>query len=487
MSVAGLTGVELDADANVVRAELRIAELADSVLYRDSFLRGETVYVDRRYGGRFEDGPMSARPMGRRGGRVVRHAPGQRLRVDRRRQYQSGGAVDGRAVRSVLQARARLLDYAREGSILDVSGGSVAYRAGFVQTTRLVGADGRIYGLHEAQPDMVFVGFADDGVVVQERWGREERYRSLRVGGSRSFEAAYTEGRAAGAITLLAGQAMVLDGELRGGVVTGERQAREGLAAQRGTLTVGAQGNTNRSWIPHDIVISQDAPTLAEDLSNLEDFYVPPIVESDFAFPLVKTLHLDQDMLNESGFGAYNFHFFRDFEVAEGATFDAGAGAQVLLDANTALDLVNEGNIVIAGTIRAAGGAVNMRGGLNTVTLGGRAPSTCAASGSPACRRARPPSTAGRSRSTRPASSRPRERGWTSRAACRCSRSTYRKRSRSAMPAPSPCGASTRRRSPPSTFRPMPRARAAACCWRPKGPCRSAARRRRGRRRAATR
>ncbi|WP_375595219.1 filamentous hemagglutinin family protein [Algihabitans albus] len=368
LSVAGLTGVELDADANVVRAELRIAELADSVLYRDSFLRGETVYVDRRYGGRFEDGPMTGV---RWGGEEGEWFGTPLANVSEWIGVGNTTLAELSSVGGTIRLRSGGLLIAREGSILDVSGGSVAYRAGFVQTTRLVGADGRVYGLHEAQPDMVFVGFADDGVVVQERWGREERYRSLRVGGSRSFEAAYTEGRAAGAITLLAGQAMVLDGELRGGVVTGERQTREGLAAQRGTLTVGAQGNTNRSWIPHDIVISQDAPTLAEDLSNLEDFYVPPIVESDFAFPLVKTLHLDQDMLNELGFGAYNFHFFRDFEVAEGATFDAGAGAQVLLDANTALDLVNEGNIVIAGTIRAAGGAVNMRGGLNTVTLGG--------------------------------------------------------------------------------------------------------------------
>ncbi|WP_375595218.1 filamentous hemagglutinin family protein [Algihabitans albus] len=368
LSVAGLTGVELDADANVVRAELRIAELADFVLYRDSFLRGETVYVDRRYGGRFEDGPMSRVQWGGEEGEwfgTPLANVSEWIGVGNTNLAElstAGGSI-------VLKSGETLIT--REGSILDVSGGSVAYRAGFVQTTRLVGADGRIYGLHEAQPDMVFVGFADDGVVVQERWGREERYRSLRVGGSRSFEAAYTEGRAAGAITIVAGGAMALEGGYAGGVVTGERQAREGLAAQRGTLTIGDESNSNRAWIPHDILVSEDPLRLAEDLSNIEEFYLPPLNPViPTAQPQRKRVYLDVEVLNESELGTYNFHFFRNFELAEGSTFDAGAGADLFLDANTTNNATPDGNLRIEGVLRAAGGSIEISGGIEKVILG---------------------------------------------------------------------------------------------------------------------
>ena len=368
LSVAGLTGVELDADANVVRAELRIAELADSVLYRDSFLRGETVYVDRRYSGRFEDGPMSRVQWGGEEGEwfgTPLANVSEWIGVGNTNLAElstAGGSI-------VLKSGDTLIT--REGSILDVSGGSVAYRAGFVQTTRLVGADGRIYGLHEAQPDMVFVGFADDGVVVQERWGREERYRSLRVGGSRSFEAAYTEGRAAGAITIVAGGAMALEGGYAGGVVTGERQMREGLAAQRGTLTIGDESNSNRAWIPHDILVSEDPLRLAEDLSNIEEFYLPPLNPAiPTAQPQRKRVYLDVEVLNESELGTYNFHFFRNFELAEGSTFDAGVGADLFLDANTTNNATPDGNLRIEGVLRAAGGSIEISGGIEKVILG---------------------------------------------------------------------------------------------------------------------
>ena len=59
LSVAGLQDILIAMERNVVEAELRINELRDSPLFRDSWLRGEKIYVDRREIGTFTDGLMS--------------------------------------------------------------------------------------------------------------------------------------------------------------------------------------------------------------------------------------------------------------------------------------------------------------------------------------------------------------------------------------------------------------------------------------------
>ena len=371
LGTAGLTGVELDMDANVVEAELRIAELADSVLYRDSWLRGETVYVDRRASGAFKDGPMAGvQWIGDQADDAGLWLGTPLANVSAWIGVGNTNLAELSTVGGTIRLKSGGSLILRQGSTLDVSGGAVSYRSGWVTTTKLLGADGRVYDIAEAMPDIDYVGFADDAVVIHERWGQSQRYRSLRAQASR-YEQGYVEGRDAGAITILAGEATVLEGSLHGGVITGDRQARDGTAATAGTLNLGDGTNDNRSWIAHDIVISQAPPRLADDLTNLDAFYVPPTVQEDFALPLVKTVHLDQEMLNASGMGRLNFHFFRSFTVAEGADVQATAGADILIDANTALNETNEGNVVIAGRIGSAGGSVAMRGGLNTVTLGG--------------------------------------------------------------------------------------------------------------------
>ena len=367
LSTAGLTGVPLDMASNIVEAELRIAELADSILFRDSWLRGETVYVDRRNSGAFEDGPLQDVEWGGEPGEwfgtplanvsawlgVGNTTLGELSTLGGTITLKSGGSL-----------------IVREGATLDVSGGAVAYSAGWVTTTKLLGADGRVYDIGQASPDIEYIGFAGDRVVFRERWGRIEHYRSLRAQPSR-FEPGYIEGRDAGTIRIYAAEAMVLEGSLKGGVITGWRQGQGDESAQAGSLIIGNATNENRSWIPHDIVISAAPPRLADDMSNLDAFYVPPTVDEDFAFPLVKTAYLDQDMLNESGLGSFEFNFFRNFEVEAGAEFRTVAGAEVKINANTALDVANEGNVVIDGRILSPGGKVEIRGGLNTVSLGG--------------------------------------------------------------------------------------------------------------------
>jgi hypothetical protein len=45
-----------------------------------------------------------------------------------------------------------------QGAILNVSGGYVRYTGGTVHTTRLIGADGRLYNVADADPMMSYLG-----------------------------------------------------------------------------------------------------------------------------------------------------------------------------------------------------------------------------------------------------------------------------------------------------------------------------------------
>ena len=48
----------------------------------------------------------------------------------------------------------------QQGAILNVSGGWINYQGGMIKTTVLVGADGRMYSMANANPNIPYVGIA---------------------------------------------------------------------------------------------------------------------------------------------------------------------------------------------------------------------------------------------------------------------------------------------------------------------------------------
>ncbi|XSC42998.1 filamentous hemagglutinin N-terminal domain-containing protein [Bradyrhizobium sp. RDT10] len=228
LSVAGLKDISVAMERNIVEAELRINELRDSPFYRDSWLRGMKVKVDRRASGMFTDGPMSGVQWGGSAGEWI----GTPLadvsawvgngKTDLGELSTIGGSISIATSGSLIT---------RTGSILDVSGGSVRYRDGWVDTTKLLGADGRSYDIGRAAPDMVFVGLASGFTRNHDRAGVTENWTSL-LSRSRRFEKGYTEGRNAGSIQMSAAEGIVLEGSYWGGVTVGERQAAAGEIRQ---------------------------------------------------------------------------------------------------------------------------------------------------------------------------------------------------------------------------------------------------------------
>lgn len=153
--LAGLPEVEVAMSRNTITGTLRLDELKDSPLQRDGALRGAKVSVDLRQGTTLAD--MSGYYGLIEYGVEELMTSGGTLKLD-------SGAIVTRA-----------------GSDIDLSGGSVKYLDGMVTTTRLRGADGRLYDITNARKDIVYTGVYDT---------------------VNRFEAGYLEGKNAGALIL---------------------------------------------------------------------------------------------------------------------------------------------------------------------------------------------------------------------------------------------------------------------------------------------
>ncbi|MBO4220960.1 filamentous haemagglutinin family protein [Bradyrhizobium neotropicale] len=368
LSVAGLQDVLLTMESNVVTGEFRINELRDSPLYRDSWLRGLTVSVDKRVSGLFGGGPMADVNW-------IAGSPGKWVGTPLG--DFSGWIGVGKTTLGELSTKAGSIFVkssgsivTRERSLLDVSGGSVRYADGWITTTKILGADGRVYDIGAATPDRLYVGLAGGFTRKHERAGITETWRNpLARSNSTRFEQGYTEGRDAGSIQFFAAEAMVLEGGYWGGVITGERQAASGQFPTAGTFTIGGNADEHRQWLLGNLIIAAEPETLPTNFtasSPLDPKWYHGTQDRETSVR-DKTTYLDSDVLAEAGMSKLAFYVANSFtldkdeklELAPGTTFNVIANVGTLNPASFAVD----------GSIRIAGGNVWFAGA-ETATFG---------------------------------------------------------------------------------------------------------------------
>ncbi len=374
LSVAGLQDVVLTMESNVVTGELRINELRDSPLYRNSWLRGLAVSVDKRVSGLFGDGPMA-------GVTWIDGAPGKWVGTplaDLSGWIGTGktnlGELSTRAGSIVIKSSGSLIT--RTGSLLDVSGGSVRYLDGWITTTKLRGADGRIYDIGAAMPDQTYVGLAGGFTRVHARAGITETWTSpLGRSTGRRFEEGYTEGRDAGSIRIYAAEAIVLEGGYWAGVITGERQAASGALANGGSLTTGGLGDEYRSWLIGNLVIAGNPVLLPEGFgptSVLDPLWYTPGTSPDPVnvplSPPTKTTYLDSEVLAAANFAKLNIHVAAGLTLGHGEKLELAPGTSLSILANSSS--LYPAAFTIDGSIRIAGGSVNLSGATTTYGAG---------------------------------------------------------------------------------------------------------------------
>lgn len=368
LDVSGLRDVELAMEQNTIRAELRANELSDNPVMRDSSLRGATVYFDARYGSKLTDRTGVANLGGYYD--LIERDVAQFMTV--------GGRISMAGMEII----------AREGSVIDLSGGSVRYLDGYVRSTYLLTASGVRVPIEMAQTGVVYIGVASGFIRQHQRWGVTEQWTSLLDHSERRFEKGYTEGRSAGSLILnnvLSDDSWVnsvgnvstdairiFEGKVASDVVVGERQHDPSTGAgvtdvtriwhQRprlATLSFGSNlGDTyvDANPIGGNIVIGDIRPKLDANFQA----YTKLIDYANKFASLYDGVKAYQHVLPSSWFDGSTFG---DVTLASGG----GKNGILTIGQGTTVDVGAFGSFTfigrqaeISGTIRAPGGKVHI-------------------------------------------------------------------------------------------------------------------------------
>ncbi|MGX1321701.1 filamentous hemagglutinin family protein [Bradyrhizobium sp. USDA 377] len=311
VDVAGLANVSLPASYNYI-AFKPLAEYADMPLQRSPYeatLYGSTFYIDIRASGTRADGTKWV-------GTPLADASGYLSNVGRSI-YQLmtvGGSVTLKT--DLIDAKAGVQT---AGSIVNVAGGGVKFESGMVNATRLIGADGRIYSMANADPNMTYLGIAGQFTRNHSRWGVTETWST----GTQIYSPGYSEGYDAGSV-IVSTVNPLLTGTMYFGSVAGERQINSGQLPLQGTL----------------------------DLTTPSSVQIGGAASANYTSQSAVTTNLSADAL--SGYGLSQLAITaNDVVVSSGSALNLAAGGTFSVLAGGAID--------IAGSVAAAGGSIDLK------------------------------------------------------------------------------------------------------------------------------
>jgi len=329
IDVSGVKDVQLAAERNIVKLELRKNELRDAPLQKDGILYGKTISVDIRD---IKNGKIPIADLSGALARIERN-------IDER--STSGGTIDLTSSGDVLT---------KTGSVLDFSGGSVKYQEGIVETTKLI-SDGVVYDIADADPNrhyeaivgQVIKGYGNSGVT--ESWS----VPGLAV---KKFESGYVDGRPGGTLNIDAYETL-MDGQLHGETIESVFQRGSDNLNPGSTLSIDlARGNQagkqdivfNKSGTPSNIGFNEPLPRKSASSSE------------------ALALSIDPGLFKRSGISNIN--------ISTNGAIRIEQDAKVELNDFGSLDLSAEG-IDVQGSIIAPSGDISLhslRGGADTAS-----------------------------------------------------------------------------------------------------------------------
>ena len=342
IDVSGLTDVELPMSALLVSIP-RIGqnELADSPLLRNSFLFGQkNIVIDSSQSGTRADGLDWV-------GSPVLNAAGYVENVPRSidQLMLKGGTITLKADEVIT----------RSGSQLNLNGGYLDYLPGWIQTPNLLGADGRIYNIASADPDMVYVGFAGQFDADHARWGVTETYSNPLLAGMVRYDTGFIQGADAGSLTI-GGNGVVgiaqLDGSYSAQAYRGRNQVSQGQAPSNGSFEINsgdvATNGISATAVNYKIVDSAAPIETVDALFNAET----PLQggPDDPDSPQAHWYLLPADLIERGGFARVKIS--TEGAVEDDAhTFSVQPGGEI--------DLTG-GSVKVSGTLQAASGTINL-------------------------------------------------------------------------------------------------------------------------------
>jgi len=311
IDVSGLQNVKLPASYNFTSFQPR-AEFADMPLQRNGVLYGQTLWIDIRDSGTRSDGTTWV-------GTPLADASGYVNEVGRSisQLMTTGGSVSLKT--DLTSGAGGVASVQTTGSVINLAGGSITFLPGMVRTTRLIGADGHIYSMANADPNMTYVGIAGQFKVDHSRWGVTETWSTQ----TETFSPGYTQGANAGALSVTTVNPLVQQGTVYFGSVAGARQIASGQLPSQGSLTLET---------PSSVVIGSTP-------------------SQNFTTQSLLTTTLSDQTLSSYGLSALTLTA-NDLVVSSGATLSLAAGGTFSATVAGAID--------IAGTVVAQGGAINL-------------------------------------------------------------------------------------------------------------------------------
>ncbi|WP_374088456.1 filamentous haemagglutinin family protein [Methylomicrobium lacus] len=328
VDVSGVKNVSLAMERNVVEVELRKNELRDSPLQRDGILAGEKVSVDLRDADMAYDPETGALTQASIPIADIKGAADRIARnIDER--STSGGTIDLKSSGDVV---------AKQGSVLDFSGGSVSYRDGLISTTKLV-ADGEVFDISAADPNRHYEAMLNGDKVKYAPWAIRQRWPAASL--TQRYEKGYVEGKAGGKLNISAYEAL-LDGVLDGTTVDGPYQRTPEQRAPGSALSIDL--NNDNLFGKQDIVFGHNplASTLGRDdpLPRKADGSVDPIA-----------LNIDPGLFKSAGV----------------RNIDIKTNGAIRIDEDAHIDMVDQAALSLASTGFELFGSISSRSGKVTV------------------------------------------------------------------------------------------------------------------------
>ncbi|MBU1980440.1 MAG: filamentous hemagglutinin family protein [Gammaproteobacteria bacterium] len=193
IDVSGTQNVEVPIERNLVKVDLYGSVLKDSPLQNSGPLRGKTISVDITKGTPLGDYSGYEAGIGRTV--AERTAAGGKVKMT------SEGDI-----------------VVRQGATVNLSGGSLHYLDGYLNTTKLV-SQGKIVDISEATPDRVYEGIVGTITRDHAKWGVTESWVST-LAARGQFTQGYVEGKNAGTLQFIA-PSMTMEGTVIGKTTAG--------------------------------------------------------------------------------------------------------------------------------------------------------------------------------------------------------------------------------------------------------------------------
>jgi len=295
--------------SNVVEAELRSIQLNDSPLQRTGILKAAKVYVDSRLTA--SDGSV---------GTSLADVSGYTSQIQKglSERLSSGGNVKVQSEGDIVFA---------PSAFINVSGGRVEYLGGIVNKTKLLASNGQSYEILNASKDLTYTSIQNLSY----------------------YEQGYTNGKDAGQV-LFSAPSMLLEGQLNGAVLVGERQRQLSMMPNGATLQIG-QNKANLTAL--DSPLLKQTYVLHSDLV-LDAAHVAEALPS-YGVPLSsikqQTLTLGNNFTAPPGFK--NLVYYADglITLKNGTTLTAMPGGKITL---------NGGGVLVQGQLVAHAGTIDL-------------------------------------------------------------------------------------------------------------------------------